>query len=317
MDSSNCADKTAFAVKHRSESVRMASRSGGVFTALSDVILNQGGIVYGVRLDEDLEAVHARADTKEIRDTFRGSKYVQSRIGSAYADCEEDLRDGKTVLFSGTPCQIDGLKNYLKAKGAPTERLITIEILCHGVPSPRVVRDYIEYVGKGEKVSSVEFRDKVKFGWKDHAETLRIGEKEVSSRQLAVLFLGHNTTRSSCFHCPYKRVERYADITIGDFWGIEELDKKFDDNKGVSLLLLHSEMGKHLFEQAVSDLDVEEFPLSNSMQPVLCENYKEPGSRAQFWKDYETMPFSGIVRKYGVDRVQAAKRMVKKLLGRV
>ena len=309
-------DTIAYAVKNRDESVRMASRSGGVFTAISDLILDIGGVVYGVRLNEDLDVVHAKATTKEERDSFRGSKYVQSRVGTAFQDCREDLLRGLPVLFSGTPCQIDGLQHFLTATKTPMDNLLTAEVLCHGVPSPRVYRDYLAYVGRKGKVTSFDFRDKKNFGWRDHVETIQIGRTEVSSRHYTDLFYGHNMLRPSCFQCPYKQAERYADITMGDYWGIDELDKAFNDDRGVSLVLTSTEKGKKWFKNASSALQIEEFPFVNSVQGALSRNYREPASRAQFWKDYETMPFAGIVKKYGVNRKNAMIRFVKKVLGR-
>lgn len=316
MDTIYLADKSAYAVKHRNEAVRMASRSGGVFTALSDKILEQGGVVYGVKLDENFDAVHARADTKEKRDAFRGSKYVQSKIGSAYTDCETDLKEGLAVLFSGTPCQIDGLKSYIKAKNIAAEKLITLEIICHGVPSPRVYKDYLDYARKGRVITSFDFRNKSKYGWTSHVETIKTETGDIDSQVYANLFLGHNTLRPSCFCCPYKKPDRYADITIGDYWGIDELDNNFNDNRGVSLVLLNNDKGEELFGKVSDKLYIEKFHYSNSMQPVLRENFKIPSSRLKFWKEYESMPFSYIAKKYGVNRRKAIKAVIKKLLGR-
>ncbi len=309
------ADKNVYAVKHKDENIRMASRSGGVFTALTDIVLDAGGIVYGVKLDDRLHAVHARAETKAERDTFRGSKYVQSNVGSTFHDCKSDLENGRVVLFSGTPCQIDGLKNFLKATSTPTDQLIALEILCHGAPSPRVYRDYLTYMGKGEKITAIDFRNKVKYGWKDHVETVRMGDNsEKDSKVYTTLFYGHNILRLSCFQCPYKRIDRYADITIGDYWGIDSLDSSFNDNKGVSLVLVNSDKGSRLFNKASKMLSVETFRCSNSMQAALQGNYKLPSGRSHFWEDYELMRFSGIVKKYGINHKQAAKNAVKKML---
>lgn len=282
--------------------------------SVRDLVLERHGVIYGVRMNSEMGAVHARAVTKAERDPFRGSKYVQSNIGTAYEECHQDLVDGSLVLFSGTPCQIDGLNQYLAASSSPTDRLVTVEILCYGVPSPRVLKDYLRFVGNGKDVSAIDFRDKKRFGWKDHVETVTVNGKQISSRNYATLFLGHNILRPSCFKCPYKNTERLADITLGDYWGIDELDRSFNDNKGVSLVIIQSEKGKQLFHDVSASLSVEGFLLANSLQEVLIGNYAEPSARGQFWKDYEIMPFEHIVRKYGTDRKKDAKRFVKKLL---
>ncbi len=131
----------AYACKHTDIETRLESRSGGVFTAISDLILNQNGVVYGCALNENFEAVHQRAVTGQERDAFRKSKYVQSDMGNTYRDVQKDLSDGKAVLFSGTPCQVDGLKRFLAVSNTNTQRLLTMDLACHGVPSPKLWRD--------------------------------------------------------------------------------------------------------------------------------------------------------------------------------
>lgn len=310
--------KQAYAVKHKDEAVRAVSRSGGVFTALSDAVLDAGGVVYGCALNERFEAEHRRAATREERDAFRGSKYVQSRMGDAYLQVKADLESGLSVLFSGTPCQIDGLLSFLQAARVDASRLTTLDILCHGVPSPRVWRDYLTYVSEGKSVDSVDFRDKTRFGWRDHAETLVLDDgAPVSSRKYTTLFYGHNILRESCFACPYKTTRRVSDITIGDYWGIEKLDRAFDDDKGVSLVLLNTSRGEALWEKCKGDLLVEEFPLALSLQNALQKNYPCPASRQAFWADYDRLPFAEVLQKYTAPPKPTTKQRVRRLLAAV
>lgn len=309
--------KQAYAVKHKNEAVRAASRSGGVFTALTDAVLDAGGVIYGCALDEHFEAEHCRAATREERDAFRGSKYVQSRMGDTYLQVKADLENGTPVLFSGTPCQVDGLLSFLQAAHVDRTQLITLDILCHGVPSPRVWRDYLQYASNGRTVKSVDFRDKARFGWRASMETLVVDGEAVSSKQYNTLFYGHNTLRESCFACPYKTTRRVSDITIGDYWGIEKLDRAFDDDKGVSLVLLNTPHGEALWEQCKGDSLVEEFPLALSLQPVLRGNFPRPVSRNAFWADYARLPFAQVLQKYTAPPKSTTKQRVRRLLAAV
>ena len=161
-----------YAVKHKDEEIRAASRSGGIFTALSDLTLVNGGIVYGCVLTEDFTAVHIRAENVAERNRMRGSKYIQSRLGDTFKNVQKDLDTGKSVLFSGTSCQVAGLKQFLKKEYS---NLFCVDIVCHGVSSPLVWEKYLrwqEQKNHGKKVIKVDFRNKNQFGWRDHVETL-------------------------------------------------------------------------------------------------------------------------------------------------
>lgn len=276
-----------FAVKHKDEKIRAASRSGGIFTAVSDVILDKGGVVYGCALNEDFLAEHRRATTNEERDTFRGSKYIQSEIHTSYKMCANDLKNGNRVLFSGTPCQIESLLNYLSISKVDMNNLYTIDILCHGVPSPKVWNDYLEEKFYDKKIDAVDFRDKKNFGWRDHIETITANGKEYSSRDFTDLFYSHYILRPSCFECNYKQTKRVADITIGDYWRIENNDKVFDDDKGVSLVMINTKKGRSLFNDCSDNLIIKEFPLATSIQPALDHNYVAPKNRTEFWEQYD------------------------------
>lgn len=288
----------AYAVKHKDEEIRAKSRSGGIFTAVSDVVLENGGMVYGCSLNDEFLAEHRRATTKEERDAFRGSKYIQSEMKNCYSLCANDLKAGLQVLFSGTPCQIEALYNFLELKNISTENLLTMDILCHGVPSPMVWKDYLNEKFNESEIESVNFRDKKNFGWRDHTETITVNGKEISSKDFPKLFLSHFITRPSCFKCNYKNKNRISDITIGDYWLIELNKKDFDDNKGVSLVMLNSNKAINVFQECESNLIVEVFPLATSMQPVLNGNFPEPKNRKEFWEDYSKLSIMEMLKKY-------------------
>lgn len=315
--------RTVYGIKHKDEIIRAKSRSGGFFTAVSDKILAENGVIYGVALDENFYALHKRAVNEEERNTFRGLKYVQSDIGDTYVQAKNDLENGKKVLFSGTPCQIHGLLNYLKLKNADASNLLTLEILCHGAPSPRIWHDFLETNYDINKIVGVDFRDKKNFGWRDHVETITLDDgTEKSSRIYTGLFYSHVMLRESCFRCPYKKAQRTGDITIGDFWRIENNDKQFDDDKGVSLVLANSDKGKRYLESCKENLILREYPLSTCIQPALDHNYKMPNCRKDFWREYNGKNMIEMYKKYALEpkptikvrAIRFTKKAVKKVI---
>lgn len=306
--------RTVYAVKHKDENIRAASRSGGIFTAVSDIVLENGGVVYGCALNDKFLAEHRRATNKEERNSFRGSKYIQSEIGDTYKQAKEDLKNGLTVLFTGTPCQIDALYNVLLTSKTDISNLLTIDILCHGVPSPKAWTDYINKKGNIDDIESVNFRDKTNFGWRDHVETLTINGQENSSKEFTNLFYSHLILRDSCFSCNYKNTNRVSDITIGDYWKIENNDKTFDDDKGVSLVMLNSNKGSAYFDLCKATLEVKEFPLATSIQPALSVNYSKPKRKEAFWDEYEGDNILELAKKYTSAPPLTKKQLVKKVI---
>lgn len=307
-----------YAVKHKDESVRAAPRSGGVFTALSDAVLREKGVIYGCVLNEKFEAVHIRAESAEDRDHMRGSKYIQSRMGDMFRKAKEDLTAGKAVLFSGTSCQIAGLKKFL---GKDYSNLLCVDIVCHGVPSPKVFTAYLEWQEKkrGRKVKSAEFRNKKDFGWAAHVETLSFEDGgSVNSRVFATLFYGHNILRPSCYECPYKSILHPGDITIADYWGIDNAAPGFNDNKGVSLVLINNPKGEAAFGNVKAALDWKSTRIENSMQPCLKAPFPRPQNRDAFWRDFASKSFDQITKKYGgcglQSKLKSKLRAIKRAL---
>ena len=308
--------RSVYGVKHKNEDIRAASRSGGIFTAVSDVVLAKGGAVYGCALTEDFYAVHKRADTAEQRDAFRGSKYIQSSMGNIYPQVEKDLNEGRNVLFSGTPCQVHALINYLSLKKTDTANLITIDILCHGVPSPTVWIDYLNANFDMDKIEKVDFRDKTNFGWRAHHETITADGKEHSSRKFTELFYSHLILRDSCFDCQYKNTDRISDITIGDFWRIENNDKEFDDDKGLSLVMLNTPKGKKYFDACKDELIIRKYPLATCIQPAISENYKRPAKKDEFWSEYNGENVIALTEKYTKPPEKTTMQKIKSLIGK-
>lgn len=309
-------DMLVFAAKHKDELIRAKSRSGGIFTALSDLFLS-GGVVYGCVLDENFNARHIRVEDKISRDKMRGSKYIQSQLGDCFKQVKNDLDKGKEVLFSGTSCQIAGLQCYLQ-KDYPN--FFCVDIVCHGVPSKKVWHSFLDWISKGKQVTEVDFRNKTDFGWEAHVETIRMGNDKVDSEVFKNLFYGHNVLRPSCYECPYKSIHHPGDITIADYWGIDNAAPGFNDNKGVSLVLVNTEKGKIAFEKIKENIDWIETRIEDSMQPPLKEPFPRPKEREQFWKDFEEKNFSHIAMKYGGlipfwrKIVRKIKQIIRKLM---
>lgn len=307
------------AVKHKSVETRMNSSSGGVFTAISDFVLEQDGVVYGVAFNNDFKVCHMRAATKSERDRFRSSKYVQSDLGDCFQQIIKDLSDGKHVLFSGTPCQVAGLRNSLR--GIESGRLITLDTICHGTPSPKLFGYYLERMKKefNSEIIAIDFRYKPK-GWR--SQSIRIvfeNGKEYIAPALEDsyyrLFLHNIILRDCCYVCEFANINRPSDITLGDFWGIEKSLPDFNDDIGVSLVLLNTEKGRILFDQISSVVDFMSTNLQNCMQhnlsaPSICSPKTQ-----QFWSDYLDHGYEYVSSKYDEPKWKMEIKKILKRLG--
>ena len=306
----------SFAAKHKKLDVRLASRSGGCFTALSDYVLGKGGIIYGCQLDYELRAVHNRATNKDERNHFRGSKYVQSDKKDIFIQVKADLMSGLWVLFSGTTCEVVGLKSFIGK--IDCSKLLLVDILCHGVPSPLLWQKYKKFCEDkiGSPAETADFRDKRKFGWASHLETIRFQDgKLYSSKDYACIFYSHYGLRPSCYHCPYKSIDHPSDFTLADCWGIDQQMEEFNDNKGVSLLLVNSGKAIALFNEINSCLDYVEVNIKNYMQlPFRMACHVNGTKRERFWQEVKVKPFAYMVSKYGENsREEKMKRLVNAL----
>lgn len=239
-----------YAAINKDEEVRLKSSSGGIFHLLAEKTIAEGGVVFGARFDEQWQVVIDYAETMDGVRAFMGSKYVQARMDTAYADAKRFLKEGRKVLFSGTPCQIAGLNHYLRK---PHDNLLTVDIICHGTPSPKVWSRYLdEVVTAGRKaIHDVQFRNK-RDGWKAFNFTMAYDkdEKGVSlfshhqQNQYMRAFLRDMILRPSCYQCQAKSGRSHSDITIADFWGINTEMPEMDDDKGTGLVLVNTEKGQ-------------------------------------------------------------------------
>jgi coenzyme F420-reducing hydrogenase beta subunit len=284
----------AFAVKCRNEAIRADSSSGGAFTLLAEGIISAGGAVYGAVLDEKLYVRHVRADNCEAVAKMRGSKYVQSDLGDSFPMVRNDLEDGLKVMFVGTPCQAAGLSNFLAQSKADSANLLLCDLVCHGVPSPRAWEDYVALVEgeNGGKISDVTFRGKEE-GWHGRIAVRykRLGDTyRYADRRFTELFLSNLILRPSCHSCRFAKPQRAADITLGDFWGIEQTGlAEMDDDKGVSLVLAHTAKGSEAVRALASAAEVRETNLGDAaaFQHALRAPFPKPEGKELFWKIYE------------------------------
>lgn len=296
----NLPQPTAYAARHKDIGEVMKSRSGAAFVAISDYILEQGGIVYGVGYKDHFRVAHKRATTKEERDEFRGSKYVQSDLSGVFRQVKEDLKNGLTVLFSGTPCQTAGLNSYIGKK--LRKNLILLDIVCHGVPGPYIWRDYLAYLEKkhNSKIIYVNFRDKELYGWKAHKETFKF-ESGGGKINYTHLFYRHILFRHSCGECHYTNLHRPSDITIADYWGWQKTDPEFNaDNKGCSLVLCNTEKGQKLFDAIKDRMNTIPAELPNVMQTHLKKPSCIHPRRMDFERYYIKGGFEYAARKTGM-----------------
>lgn len=321
----NLSQPTAYGARHKDMNEVATSRSGAAFIAISDYILEQGGVVYGAGYTDHFRVVHKRAVTKEQRNEFKGSKYVQSDLTGVFRQVKEDLRAGLTVLFSGTPCQTAGLNSYVGRK--LRANLFLIDIVCHGVPGPYIWRDYLTYLEKkhGSEICYVNFRDKEEFGWAAHRETFKFVKMGGGKMTFTFAFYKHIMFRHSCGTCKYTNLQRPSDITIADFWGWQKTDPTINaDDKGLSLVLCNTEKGRQLFDAVKERMTVIPAELENCLQPNLQHPSEIHPQRMDFERDYARKGFVYAMKKYGdlgwrykmnvyVARI---KRVIKRIIGR-
>lgn len=278
----------------------MKSRSGGAFKAFSDWVLEKGGVVYGAGYKDHFVVAHCRATNSEERDIFRGSKYVQSDLRGIFPQVKRDLADGKWVLFSGTPCQTSGLRSYVPIRFQ--ERLLLVDIVCHGVPGPYLWRDYLKYIEdkEGKKVIGVNFRDKEKFGWKDHRESFQFEGTTTTTTTFTYIFYKHIMLRESCEKCYFANLRRPSDLTLADFWGWEKTDTQINaDDRGLSLVLINTHKGAQVFDEVKDEFDIIKPKIENCIQNHLKAPTKANPDRDKFKRSYEKYGFKYILYHYG------------------
>lgn len=316
---SNCIK--AFAAKANTD-IRLLSSSGGVFTIISDWVLNQNGVVYGAMYDEAMRVCHKGVILPEQRDKMRGSKYIQSNLNGVYREVLEDLKSNKTVLFVGVPCQVGALKSFL---GRDYNNLYTADLICHGVPSNKVWQKFVNYINEKYHRSLVDYRFRNKsVSWRRYSPLLYfsdgtvIGDNNITASFIE-LFRYDVSLRPSCSGCTYASAHREGDFTLGDFWGIENVYPEMDDGQGVSALMINTSKADDLVKKFENHLELRECSVDNIIvhQPNMTRSSKPSVKANQFQIDMDTLPFEKVLKKY--TRVGFKRRVIdfiKKVLGK-
>lgn len=344
-------NQTAYLLQLNDERIRKESTSGGAFTAISNWILEQGGCVYGAQLEYREKSdcsknngwfvYHKKADDKADLSFFRNSKYVQSDLGNCFKEIRELLKADRWVLFSGTPCQIEGLHHYLRRQ--KKDKLVLVDVVCYGIPSPGVFRDYMEWKQKeiGGNFSRILFREKrlcynyTSFSIYNKNASLNYHsgvEKEPFMRS----FFSNINVRPSCYECRFKKRFRVSDFTIWDCYDVKKFSKNFDEN-GTNRVLIHSELGRKIFEEIKPSIKFEPFKDIESFisdEIALVQSVPKNSRREAFFEDYTTMDIASLMQKwfpttikvrinsilrmlaYKLGVYNSAKRLVKKILGK-
>lgn len=301
----NDAVPLAYAVKSTDAAVLSNSTSGGMFSALADEIVRRGGVIYGCEILHDM-VVHTR--TESDYSGMRGSKYVQSDLAHSFGktvhdEILKDLTNGRTVLFTDTPCQCASVRKYLSHMKASGEKLILADLICHGTPSPKIFADYIAYCEEKQKtkIATHLFRTKLN-GWTRHTEAnvMQDGQIDAVSYEAQLfksIFYSHIAMNEACFSCPYTTLYRPSDITMADFWGVKKSHPELFDESGVSFVLINTEKGKDFFD-SLQNIEIHSVSPQDADQPMLKRPTQKPEKYESFWQDYEKRGFEYVVKKY-------------------
>ena len=285
-----------YAGRLKDEQKLSQSQSGGAFAAIAETILAQGGIVYGASYLKDFRVSHCKIINRDALNVIKGSKYVQSNLDGIFLDVINELKNDRLVLFSGLPCQIVNLRK--QTERIKTGKLITVDLLCHGVGAPSIWEDYLSYL-ESKYSSSLQ--------------------KVNITESYLYLYYSHLIHRESCFNCHYTNLKRVGDISLGDFWHWEKTShQEFRDNKGISLIFINSSVGKSIFDKASEHLEVVPSNTKECMQDVLRKCVQPNVKRQNFLEDYKKKGFKYVAYKYGdVSYIYKTKIFIAKLLSRI
>lgn len=316
-----------YAMKTNKLDVLNKSSSGGAFSLFSDEIISDHGAVVSALYDNNKNEVKFQLYNDYItRDKARGSKYIQANLCNVFSESVNWLKshEGKKLLFVGTGCQVAGFEKYISAMGL-RERVILIDLICHGVPSLGLWKKYCDNLEKKykNKCTSVSFKDK-RNGWMNPLAYVIIGDKKVNINGYSEWFYGGYSLRNSCFQCPYAKTNRKTDITIGDFWGIKDTIPEFYNEKGVSLLIIHTEKGKKLFDKIKCNCEYLKTDKEVCLQPRLIAPEKKPSKYDDFWFDISNKGIEYCTKKYRQEskrnniknKLKKCKSIIKLYLGK-
>ena len=303
----------ASALINPNEEVRRNSSSGGIFLMLAEAVINDGGVVFGAQFNEKWEVIHSYVETKDELKVFQGSKYVQSYLGNSFKIVRDFLKSGRKVLFSGTPCQVAGLNHFLLKK---YDNLLLVEVVCHGVPSPKIWRDYLASTFSNSQIKQISMKDKSsswrKYNIKISGDSKLIYER--ASRNKYMLAFSRNLTiRPSCFSCPAKAGKSGSDISLADYWGVEHFFPKLDDDKGISLVCANTDKGIAYLNTIPAHYTETNYSQSVKYNSCIISSTSQPANYDQFWKDYQQFGI-GCLDNIKPNTVNIFERVVKRIL---
>jgi coenzyme F420-reducing hydrogenase beta subunit len=309
-----------YALHLKDEDILLRSSSGGAFTAFATTIINSGGLVYGAVYDDNMAVKHISADTIESIDKFRGSKYVQSDLSGIYPEIKKNLSAGRKVLFTGTPCQIHGLKSFLIKE---YDNLFTVDIVCHAVPSPMIFKEYVKLIEKraGKKLKHISMRDKTRHGWGHYFSFKFIFEngKELIDPAMIwgwnYIYFSQFINRPSCHSCRYTNFNRPSDLTIADYWDDENKRPELHNQKGKSLCLVNTEKGRELFELSKRLVEYAPITKDEALQPCLQHPTPMIPNRNEFWDYYKKHGFEKTYKHFFEERYSFKHQIYLRLKG--
>lgn len=313
-----------YACYNKNNELRMRSSSGAIFSSLAEYVFEKHGVVYGVAMSSDCYAAELISVTnKNDLDKLRSSKYLQAKVGNAFKNIKKDLLLGKIVLFTGTGCQVNGLKKYL---GKEYENLICVDVICHGAPSPALWKEYAQYQEQrnGGKLKSVNFRCKdnswTDFGIKEVLEDTSEGKAKklfISKDEdfYMQMFLKNYCLRPSCYDCVAKK-QKMSDLTIADFWGINDIEPEMSDGLGTSLVLIRTVKGQNIFNQISIKLKLKEVSYEAGVKKNSAEfrSCTRPLQRDAFFDDMRNLNFEELEEKYSAPIKHSLKAKIKNLI---
>ena len=297
-----------YALRCKDEDVLYNSSSGGVFSVVANYVFKHGGAVVGVEFSEDMEVRHVIITNSENLQKLRGSKYVQSNIQGIYPEVRRLLLQGKMVLFTGTPCQVHALKEFIRK---PFENLITIDLICHATPSPKIFKEYINYLNNHyhSKVMWMNMRDKEKRGWGDpHSIRLQLPDNQYviddsNIVQWPRIYFSRLIDRPSCHHCRYTNFKREGDLTMADFLDLNNMRPDLYSKKGTSLLIVNTLKGKSLFKEICNEFDYYIVSKEEASQPCLNKPIAKAIDREWYWEYYDNHTFKQTINLFFSDTI--------------
>ena len=309
---------SVYAVYNKDEVIRNSSTSGGIFTLLADYVIDKGGIVYAARFDEYYHIYHTSVECKEELQAFRGSKYAQSDLSDVFSQIKLQLRNERYVLFVGTPCQVAGLKSFLIKE---YDKLYTCDFICMCISSPKIWEEYLSEYWDKNNIKRIVFKDK-RIGWHSWRMLIEDDKGEHFYRGIENPFfcsyLQHITNRPSCFSCPFRHIRRVSDITIADCWGIDKVNKEFDDDKGCTTMILQSQKGVEVFNSIKEKLVISSYNIGSVIQynPYIVKPIEKAPECDIFYQTYRVLgiraAFEEIKR---LNHPSLIKKIIKKMKG--